>query len=163
MIKVMFLISSIIYTIQFMSGCDVKIIDADNLTYKESNKLYLNVSEIDKIKKENQKFILKTKQTVYIKDTAELKLKPGWKLLGDTGEEMVIKESDTTTSAIKIKNAANIQVKNFQLKMDTYTPTHEKSLIEIDNENANGNIEIVNMKLSNHYCGIWAKRAKISE
>jgi len=143
-----------------MSGCDVKIIDADNLTYKESNKLYLNVSEIDKIKKENQKFILKTKQTVYIKDTAELKLKPGWKLLGDTGEEMVIKESDTTTSAIKIKNAANIQVKNFQLKMDTYTPTHEKSLIEIDNENANGNIEIVNMKLSNHYCGIWAKRGK---
>lgn len=45
--------------------------------------------------------------------------------------------------------------------MDEYAIALEKSLIEIDNEETSDKmIEIVNMKLSNHYCGIWIKRGK---
>ncbi len=161
MLREMFLIGSIIYTNLYISECDVRIINEKNLTYTDSNKLYLDVFKINQINKENQTFILKTnQQLVYIKDSVELKLKPGWRLIGHTGIETVIKESDSTTSAIKIKDAANIQVKNFHLKMDKYIPAREKSLIEIDNENVAGSIDIVNMNLSNHYSGIWVKRGE---
>lgn len=147
-----------------VSCCTEKIytIDEHHLTYRvpTNSKLYIDVAEIAKIKRGKKTFILQANET-YLSDTITLYLKKKWTLQGNTGHEKMIKETSLSTSAIKIKNNDRIAIKNFHLSMEEYDSAEEKSLIEIDNaKEYNGKIAIKNMKLSNHYAGIWVKRGR---
>lgn len=162
--KILIIISFISLNVIF-SGCCKKVykIDSANLTYNGGSKYYLDIQKIEKINKGRKTFILSGDKPVYIKHSDELMLKKGWELTGESGNQGMIKEKSGITSAIKIKDADNIKINKFHLKMDDYVPAGDsaKSLIEIDNEKKlDEKIEIVNMTLSNHYSGVWIKRGR---
>ena len=161
-------VGSLLFTLQctqlFRPGYTPYLIDEEHHTYVEGpqRRRYVDIRAIDSLSPGKIFLQMGAREPLYIKATEELSMKSGWRIQGKTGKEWLIKEQSTTLSAINIKEADDIQIKHFKIRMDTVGPvTHYKGLIEIDNLSALGKgIDIQKMTLENHYAAIWVKRGE---
>lgn len=150
----------------FCGACqeDVYHIDEKSFTVfdESAQRRYVDVEAIDQLPEQKLTLLVATQDTLFLRGNHELKLKSGWTLRGETGKEIIIKERSSTTSAIRIKQADRVSLRNLNIiAAKPYTPARGQALVLIENSFVHKRgILLKDLTLAGHYSGITVRKGQ---
>ena len=163
-------IYNLIFILLVFQSCSSQTLPLEEIIMNDAvtNKKFLKIDHLNKIKRSNITIDLHALDTVYIKPNQTLQLKNGWRLIGDSQTVIQVDHfPDNLTNVnpfykamILIKNADDVEINGCTLSMAPFQETTPTGAITIDNEeeNLDKGITIKNVFVDSAFCAVWVKR-----